>query len=504
MKHLSLALLLTFLCISSSAQYFPKLTYQRFFDNFGVDDPQCLIKATDGHLIIGGNTVTNENKDDGCTSIWIIKVDTLGDMIWEQEIALSGCEAIRDIAETADGGGIFVGVTSSLIQHEENGDETYWGDYFVGKFDGNGIIEWLESYGGSELDQAFAISEGREASYVILGGAHSSDGDVAQNNGMSDIWALKIDTKGNPQFQKVMGDIGTEWASSVTTCRNGDYLVAGYTNSASWAQARMSSRGGGLIMRLDSTGKEKWRKVFSCPQGGYFSDVRESVTQRIVIAGNYLSEDTGYDFWWLILDKDGKQVAEYKPDFSQNEYLTSIALCQDGGFIFGGYSTPRGKIGALNKGLDDFWMIRTDTKGRTVWQNTYGGPNNERCSDLIEYRKGIYFAIGQKLNDFSEDKKGDEDFWMVKIEELPTDSIEADIFIRAKNYRVDRLVPTRFRAKYKYGDRFLWEFGDGTTSTEEQPLKAFQLSGVYEVKLTVFVNETCQQTVKLPRKVEVW
>ncbi|MEL6135058.1 MAG: PKD domain-containing protein, partial [Bacteroidota bacterium] len=189
---------------------------------------------------------------------------------------------------------------------------------------------------------------------------------------------------------------------------------------------------------------------------------------------------------------------------SQNEYLTSLALCQNGGFIFGGYSTPRGKIGTLNKGEDDFWMIRTDARGRTVWQNTYGGPNNERCSDLIEYRKGVYFAIGQKLNDFSEDKEGDEDFWMVKIEELPADSIEADIFIRAKNYKIDRLVPTRFRAKYKYGDRFLWDFGDGTTSTEEQPLKAYQLSGVYEVKLTVFVNETCEQTVTLPKKIEVW
>jgi len=84
------------------------------------------------------------------------------------------------------------------------------------------------------------------------------------------------------------------------------------------------------------------------------------------------------------------------------------------------------------------------------------------------------------------------------------DSIEAGIFVRADDYRINRQTPTRFRARYRYGDRFLWDFGDGTTSREEQPLKTYDLPGVYEVRLTVFVNDQCYQTVTLPQKLEVW
>ncbi|MCB0841494.1 MAG: PKD domain-containing protein, partial [Bacteroidetes bacterium] len=88
--------------------------------------------------------------------------------------------------------------------------------------------------------------------------------------------------------------------------------------------------------------------------------------------------------------------------------------------------------------------------------------------------------------------------------ELPSDSIQAGIFVRGDDNKITRQQPTRFRARYKYGERFLWDFGDGTTSTEEQPLKTYDISGMYDVKLTVFVNENCQETIILNPPLEVW
>ena len=41
-------------------------------------------------------------------------------------------------------------------------------------------------------------------------------------------------------------------------------------------------------------------------------------------------------------------------------------------------------------------------------------------------------------------------------------------------------------------------------SEEPQPPENLPYSGTYEVKLTVFVNDNCQQTVTLDRLLEVW
>ncbi len=52
---------------------------------------------------------------------------------------------------------------------------------------------------------------------------------------------------------------------------------------------------------------------------------------------------------------------------------------------------------------------------------------------------------------------------------------------------VDECAPIaiQFFSKSEYAETFLWEFGDGATSTAENPLYTYQFPGVYTVKLTV-------------------
>ena len=487
-----------------SAQVFPHLVFQKFYDNLGDDIPQQIIKSQDGNLFIGGNTLLGEEGNQ-CSNIWIIKVDTLGELIWEQEVVISGCEELRDLVATEDGGMIFSGVTNSLISHEEKGDEAFWGDYLIGKMNAEGTLEWLESYGGSNLDQANGLAAGIYREYMIIGSSHSKDGDVGENYGMSDLWALKVDTKGQRRFSKVIGGPKNEWGNDVSLCQNGDYLIAGFSNSQPAETASSSMYGNGLLVRMTQSGTMVWQKTFPCPNGGYFTGVRETQTGEIVVIGNYHDGKHGHDFWWLLLDSRGNPLAEQVLEDPNDAYLTCMDLCQDGGALFAGYSLDNGSQGTMAKGGDDFWLVRTDAKGNLVWRQTYGGPDHERGAAILSYRPGVIYAVGNKINKFTRpEREPDQDFWLLKIEEYPTDSIQAGIFVRAKDYRINREVPTRFRALYQYGERFFWDFGDGTTSTEEQPLKSYKLSGMYHVRLTVYANENCEETVELSQMLEVW
>ncbi len=482
-------------------QIFPDLTSQHFFDNLGEDIPTAITRDNQGFIYLGGNSVIPDEMDPNCANIWLIKVSPAGEIYWEHEVRLNGCEELRDMVATRDGGLIFVGVTGSIVNGEEQGSEEYGGNYFAGKIDSLGQLDWIQSYGGSQLDQAYGLAEGLYREYMLVGSTHSPDGQVGKHIGMSDLWTLKVDTRGQPRFSQVLGSPGNDWGTSVDLTREGDYLVAGYTQPDN----RSDQKGNGWILRMMPSGEILWNKQMGKPYGGYFADVKATTNGQVVAAGYRLNEEGNRDFWWVKLDENGEIIWQRTLRGADQEQLTSLDITEDGGLIMGGYSEYLQGGGPYTKGGDDFWLVRTDSMGRVMWRKTFGGMNHERCKGVIAYEPGVYYAVGEKVNRFTRGETGaNHDYWMLRVEERSEVSINASIFVRANDLRIDRLQPTRFRAVCDYGDRYLWDFGDGTTSEEPNPLKTYHISGTYEVKLTVFVNDNCQQTVTLERLLEVW
>ena len=490
-------------CLPLMGQWFPNLVNHHFFDNLGEEHPSRLIKSPDGNLFIGGNSVIPGEMEEDCANIWLLKIDTAGQILWEHELRLNGCEELRDLVATKDGGLVFAGVTGSIVNGEEQGSEEYGGNYFAGKMDSIGRLTWIQSYGGSQLDQAFGLAEGMYREYMLVGSSHSDDGQVGHSLGLSDLWTLKIDTKGQPRFSQVLGTQQNDWGTAVATTPTGDYLVAGYTQGPHEPQA--GDQGQGWLLRLTQSGEVAWNQALNQPQGGYLADLAIGKSNRATAVGHRINEKGDQDFWWVQLNETGEVTWQKDLVGPDQESLSCVAACEDGGWILGGYSEPFHGGGPYAKGGEDFWLIRTDSLGQVLWRKTFGGGEDERCVDVVAYSPGVFFALGGKVNHFTRGmSKANQDYWLVKIEEKNLSDLEAEIFVRANNYRINRLEPTRFRARCNFGDRFLWDFGDGTTSEEEHPLKTYKISGTYEVTLTVFVNEHCQKTVRLPKLLEVW
>lgn len=497
-------LILCCLFFSGYAQLFPELKFQRFYDNVGIDEPKSLLKSLDGNLIMGGETMMIDSINSQCGNVWILKVDTLGEIIWQREIKMTGCEELRDMVNTEDGGVLFTGVSNSLIPHQEVGDDNYWGDAFLGKLDAFGQVEWLQSYGGSELDMANSIAKGQYSDFMIAGISHSENGALKKNMGMGDIWLLKIDSRGNVRYSQVLGGQQNDWANGITTSAEGGYILAGMSNSPELGREALGLYGNGIVARLTITGKVMWNKTYACPFGCDLLDIYEREDGRIIAAGNYKTLVKGQEIWWTILTADGKVIREEFIGGPDDDFLSQMQVCSFGGFLLGGYALSGAGSGSYARGGDDFFLHRINETGQIIWKKSFGGPDHERCMGVIEYSPGIYYAIGEKANHFTSKKSGDKDFWLMRVDEHFEEDINASIYVRATDFRISRDKPTRFRARYNYGERFLWDFGDGTTSKEENPLKTYKLSGVYKVKLTVFVNESSSQTVELEQGLEVW
>lgn len=504
--HLVLWMGISILPLHHYSQSFPVLKWQKFYD-FGAEEiPKKIIASIEGDLWIGGNSYQSAAGPVQDADIWILKVDTLGRHIFEQSIQMDGSEELHDMIATKDGGIIFAGVTSSMVNPNEQGNEAYWGDFFVGKLNAYGEIAWLKNFGGSRLDQARSLANGMFGEVVIAGITHSYDGQVNTSKGMGDVWTVLMDQSGTLLESKVIGGKRNDWVNAVYPCTNGDFLMAGFTNSPNIDGQKTGLYGNGLLVRINAYGKIKWQRSYPCPHGGFFTDVQETPKGNILLIGQYGLASHDRKFWWIKMSPTGDIIHQKTMEGPHDGQLTSIEPTKDSGYILGGYAYTNPKLeenDPYQKGAEDFWLIRTDADGNVIWKNTYGGPGNERCRDVLSYSKGIYFAIGEKKNEFTRDHNGTKDFWLLRIEERPCDSIQPDIFVRAEKMRIPSQQPIRFRALSSYGDQFLWDFDDGTHSYESDPLKMFTYPGKYQVKLTVFANESCQQTVFISKHLEV-
>jgi len=92
----------------------------------------------------------------------------------------------------------------------------------------------------------------------------------------------------------------------------------------------------------------------------------------------------------------------------RDEVCYSVVNTYDGGYALGGY------IGSLVSGNSDYLLIKTDSLGNVVWNQTYGGTDYDICYSMIGTSDGGYALAGSSWS-FS---NGLRDFWLVKTDNL--------------------------------------------------------------------------------------
>ena len=102
--------------------------------------------------------------------------------LWQKTYGGSYDDEAYAITPTKDGGYIVAGYTSSF----GNG-----GDVYLIKIDKNGNKIWQKTYGGSDLDEADAITPTEDGGYIVAGWTYSF------GNGKKDVYLIKLDKNGN-------------------------------------------------------------------------------------------------------------------------------------------------------------------------------------------------------------------------------------------------------------------------------------------------------------------
>ena len=99
------------------------------------------------------------------------------------------------------------------------------------------------------------------------------------------------------------------------------------------------------------------------------------------------------------------------------EQANAVELTDDGGFILAGWSQSFEGLVADNHGVNDYWVVKTNSEGEIVWTKSIGGSGNDYCRDIVKMTDGGYLLVGHSYSndDDVSENMGFDDFWVVKI-----------------------------------------------------------------------------------------
>jgi len=234
------------------------IAWQKCLGGSGEDQGLCIQQTSDSGYIICGATSSNDGDVIGLhdsTDIWVVKLDTHGALQWQKCLGGSRNESSTSIHQTADGGYIIGGNSTSAdggISYNHGGI-----DYWIIKLDAVGAIRWQKTYGGTKDDQLFSIIETSDKGYIMTGTTISDNGDVTSlhtsTKNYSDEWVVRIDDTGRLKWQRCLGGSGQEQGAAIIQVGDSEYVAAGSNTSSDGDASHCYGSGDYWLVKLGET-----------------------------------------------------------------------------------------------------------------------------------------------------------------------------------------------------------------------------------------------------------
>ncbi len=431
----TLALLFILLTATVQAQ---EIEWQNTIGGNYTDQLYSIQQTTDGGYILGGwseSYISGDKTENsfGGSDYWVVKLDSKGNIQWQNTIGGNSGDGLYSVQQTTDGGYILGGVSTSNISGDKTENSQGYIDYWVVKLDASGNIQWQNTIGGNSDDYLTSIQQTTDGGYILGGWSNSNiSGDKTENSqGDYDYWVLKLDPTGNIQWQNTIGGSINDQLYSIQQTIDGGYILGGWSNSNISGDKTENSQGTDYwVVKLDASGNIQWQNTIGGSFLDYLNCMQQTSDGGFILAGSSQSgisgdktEDSqgGSDYWVVKLDAFGNIQWQNSIGGNSDDYLTSIQQTIDGGYILGGYSNSgiSGDKTENYQGLYDYWVVKLDATGNIQWQNTIGGNSWDELISIQQTNDGGYILGGHSSSGISGDKtensQGDYDYWVVKL-----------------------------------------------------------------------------------------
>ena len=227
-----------------------ELVWSRYFGGSFTDTPFGVVETENNNYIIAASSDSedfNISNNKGTYDFWLFKVSSTGDLLWEQSFGGSEIDEPRGITSTDDGNFVVVGDTRSADKDvsTNNGGADLW----MIKITTEGNLLWEKTLGGSSFDAARSISKTQDGGFVISGNSRSLDQGFI-NKGQNDGWVLKVDNNGSLLWQQFIGGTENELLFDAVELANQDIVAVGESSSSDADISENKGFSDGLIINI--------------------------------------------------------------------------------------------------------------------------------------------------------------------------------------------------------------------------------------------------------------
>ncbi|MBA3062316.1 MAG: hypothetical protein FP833_05070 [Atribacteria sp.] len=258
-KLLLFLILISFLYINyaSAENKGNAITWDKTFGGSNEDMGFSIIQTENGGYAVAGYTILAREKrkdtwraklgyieltEDKRQDFWIIKLDKNGNMEWDEAFGEEGTDVARSIIQTEDGGYAVVGSIWTKYASKQ--------DFWLIKLGENGNKEWDKTFDEDENDIAYSLIQTEDGGYAIAGGTGK------RFWGEVNCWVIKLDAKGNMEWDNDFGGIGWDEIYSIIQTKDGSFITTG----SAWPKG--TGRGNVCVVKLDRRGYLVWTKTF--------------------------------------------------------------------------------------------------------------------------------------------------------------------------------------------------------------------------------------------------
>ena len=381
-----------------------------------------------------GNIYTTGYSDILSTEVFINKVDSNGNTLWNKIIGGPGVDESLHITIDTICNVYICGSFSDSVDFDPGPDTSMlisqgYYDAFLLKLDSAGNFIWIRQLGGGEFIEDRSRSCIVKDNIVYWCGiftdtlfytSQNISLPIAVSHGLEDVFVLKLDSSGNFLWSKTIGGIQREEIAAIAIDNNNNLLLTGMFNGLcdfnpdTTVNFNLTSFGQSdvYVCKFDSAGNFIWAGQMGGVDFDLATDIKSNKKNYIIIAGYFagvmdvdpgvgvlnLSSLGNSDVFITMLDSNGFLVAGYSWGGIGVDFIKSITLDPTNNIFSTGkfsdtvdFDPGVGVYNLFGNGSGDTFVSKIDSAGNFVWANQLHGNNdNIGYSIKLDTYENIY------------------------------------------------------------------------------------------------------------------
>ena len=214
-------------------------------------------------------------------------------------------------------------------------------------------------FGGAAEDFGTSVVPTTDGGFGICGSTESFGAQGFQ------MYLNRTDADGTSLWAKTYGGPFSDQANDIIQTDDNGFLIVGVSDISNIPADNQA-----YIVKVDAFGKEQWSKLIGGANDDRLYSVIATKDGNYLVTGATQIAGKNYDAWVIKLSKSGNVLWEKKYGKTQEDFARNVVETSNG-YAFVGHAT---NTTTLNK---EIYLFKTDTNGNLLWENTFGGLEND-------------------------------------------------------------------------------------------------------------------------------